>query len=187
MTLIFIIGKVASGKDFVANYISSKINFPVINISDVVKKFAGQNATRDDLQDEFRKHSNNTWLLTEIMKQIKNLNYIINGIREPHILYSLLKYNRDFSLILKLNCSDVVRYFRLCDRQQQLVTIEEFQRINDKDKLLGIDFLMNMKKDDFKMFNYKIEFYEIDTNRDQSDVLNSVMSILSKHLLLTTI
>lgn len=96
--IVCTVGKIKSGKTEVAKMIREHTGFPLIEISSIVKQFAGSNVNRKELQLEKNKHKDPDWLYNRVKDQVvKARDCIVSGIREMHLLNRL---REDFKPII---------------------------------------------------------------------------------------
>ena len=150
--IIFIVGKIGSGKSTIAKQISDLTDFPFFNISDFVKQSAEESLAkgkgildRKVLQAELDKHKNPDWLFDRIHKKTKALpNFILVGPREPYLIYKFkeLKAIHKKILFVLVRANQLVRYERICKRDGHIYP-PSFKREEQRDETLGLDIIMS--------------------------------------------
>ena len=121
---IAIIGKICSGKSFLANYLVDKYNFTKLSFADPLKKIAKEyygmvNKDRKLLQDlayKMKEIDNNVFVNYLIKNMNKYDNIVIDDLRFENELLELKKHN---FTIIKLNINNnlqINRYLKLYDQ-----------------------------------------------------------------------
>jgi len=149
--IIGITGPIASGKNSVAKILSKKLNYKIVNLSEIVEeeiKRRNLPLKRENYQkigNEMRKKYGSDILVKMAVTRLNRKNGIINGIRNPgEIEYLKKRFGNNFILIL-VNASDDfdisrnVRFERLLKRAgpNDPKTWKEFLEIDEKDLGLG--------------------------------------------------
>ena len=137
-------GKNASGKGEATNYLKTK-GFVYYSLSDVIREEAtkrGLEHLRDNLinlGNELRKKFGPSYLAKQInnkiKQQLKNKNFVIDSIRNPHEISELSK-NEGFVLV-GVEAPIELRFKRLLERNRlgDAKTLEEFRQQEQRENL----------------------------------------------------
>lgn len=143
MKVLIIVGKNRSGKSTIAKFLIKKTSWPIIEISDIVKRVSGQKA-REALQMEKQKHINDPdWLYREVSGEIrKNIgNVIIAGVREQYLIKRMKEDLFDVKVVGAV-VSDQERRRRTVELDKK--SEEEFYKEEMRDKtLFDLDSLIS--------------------------------------------
>lgn len=138
--IICTIGKLKSGKSKLADILHDATEYPMIEVSRLVKWFA-HSGVRKDLQLEREKHKDNpNWLYDEV-KGLIAINTIVSGIREKYLLDQLRKDFGDQEIVvIAAEISDKERQRRAAAIDKK--TEQEFLEDDERDKQFDIDELI---------------------------------------------
>lgn len=176
--IICVVGRLRSGKSVITGTIAEATEYPVVEVSDIVKRIAGvkvkptDKSVREKLQLEKDKHKDNKdWLYSEIKKEVESLdpgcppNIIVSGIREVYLLQQLEK---DFGelLVIGIMISDKIRMQRA--KEMDGHTEEQFLKDEERDVKIGIVEVMK-----------EVDFW-IDTERPLEETKKSIKTLFSK-------
>lgn len=177
-TIIGVIGGVGSGKDTVADYISSKLSIPSFQISQVLKDFAKENniePTRENLINigrDISQEKGNDFLSKMTMAKINSDKGIITGIRVLADIEYLRK-NSNF-ILLSINTDPQIRFSRSITRNKlgEATTLEEFIEKEKKE-----NFTSNFQR----LFEcMELADYSIENNDDIESLFRKVNEFLVK-------
>ena len=147
MTIIGVVGQIASGKGVLVDYLIKKLGFISFSLSSIlhdeikkknIKKFTRR--TLQDMGDELRRRYGNDVLAQRIIKAIKEQKkdtVVIEGVRNPAEI-EFFKKNQNFILI-GVKASRELRFKRLLSRGKSWdpKNWNDFLRVDRRD--LGID------------------------------------------------
>jgi len=141
--IIGVTGRIASGKGVFTDFLESK-GFTYISLSKVLRAIAdhrGVSHTRGNLQNLgnlLRTEEGNDALAKYSLKFIKEGNFIIDGIRNPHEVRCFRENLKDFKLI-SFDAPQNVRFERMLERGKESDpnNWEEFMIVDQKDFGVG--------------------------------------------------
>lgn len=150
--MIQVIGRIGSGKTYVARKIAEALNWDFLEVSEIVSKIIGKSKEegRRDLQEALKGREGSNILLEEIRKHIVKEETVLCGSREPWHVYNLNKLDKN-PFVVKVIANDYSRYIRTCNRDGY-ITPRQFEEMNLKDNDLGMDILMSIKEN-FAIYN----------------------------------
>lgn len=147
-SIIAIIGPIASGKDTLAEYLSSKYGAPVFQVSQVLKDIAAEQdlePTRENLMhigDELTREHGPAALPKMLLDRLGDRT-IVTGIRRPEVLAYLRKNSSVF--VISINADPNLRFQRAKDRGKigESETSEDFIRKDNFTVLEADAFIEN--------------------------------------------
>ena len=167
--MIFIVGAHATGKTHLADIIC-KFNFVKIDLGPLLRaihKEQGSNDSFDEWiyngEEKFGKNFTDGLLVNEIKKMEANLSnnainpndFIIIGSRSisglSYILENIGHYNQKDNKVIFLDAPFDLMYERYKKREGLDITTEQFEKILDKDKKMGLEDLRHVA--DFVIIN----------------------------------
>lgn len=162
---IIIVGKNRSGKTTIAKKFVQKTSWPIVEVSDIVKRISGR-TTRAELQTEKQKHTDDPdWLYREINQEIlakKSENIIVSGVREQYLV-SRMKQDSFEVKVVGAFITDAERRRRTVELDKK--SDEEFDRDDLRDKeLFDLDRLLEMS--DYQISTEK-SFEEMEAEVEQ--------------------
>jgi len=155
--VIGLYGKIGSGKDAIAEYLSKKYKFRLLTFSSVlddILRGEGREVTRVneiELAIRMRKEHGNDVLAKKLSDRLEDGVYVINGFRYPEEVEFFERYGDDFKL-LKADCSRETRYERVKQRGtrgEKSISWDEFLK-NDSAKT---EILVDSIKADYYINN----------------------------------
>jgi len=168
--VIGIVGELASGKDTAAEYLSNKLQLPIYQISDALKKLANQhNISRLDLIEYSRKitqKNGDDYLAKIIIESSSDESLILVGMRQLGQIDYLRKHTH-FTLI-SINSPLELRFKRLITRNKSSdpSTIDELILIDKKDDGESIQKVSEcMQRADYTVINndsHKMLYEQLD-------------------------
>lgn len=142
--MIQVVGKLGSGKTFIAKRIAEDLGWDFIEVSDIVSKILKKSKEdgREDLQEGLKGKTGSQLLLDEIKNHLIKREIVLCGSREPWHVYNLFKLDGIYDPIVYVEADDYTRYIRICKRDGY-ITPAQFDQMNLRDKELGMDILMS--------------------------------------------
>lgn len=131
-TIIVIVGPIASGKDFIAEYIHNKISFPIFPISDILRDIAKEREieqTRENLiaiNLDLEKTYGKMFLIQKLLDKVQE-NAILTGLRIPAVQFPYLREEAR-TVIIGVDANPKLRFERATARGKlgEATTFEEF-------------------------------------------------------------
>jgi len=167
--MIFIVGAHATGKTHLADIIS-KFNFTKIDLGPLLRTIHKESGSGESFgewihngEEKFGKNFTDDLLVNEIKKTEANLSnsntapndFIIIGSRSiaglSYILENIGHYNQKDNKVIFLDAPLNLMYERYKKREGLDITIEQFEKILDKDKKMGLEDLRHVA--DFVIIN----------------------------------
>lgn len=157
------VGKNASGKDFVLEYIAKKHNIPMYSIGDIARDLAeeeGLEKTRDNLHmisHKYMEKYGNGFFPQRLIKKIKDSgqkNVLVSGIRPPSDILAFREAFGDEFILLAITVpDDRIRYNRTVARgsDRDRVSFEKFLELDRHE-----EELFNTSKS-IEMADYQID------------------------------
>ena len=127
MEIIFVFGKICSGKDYICNTLNtfeSGPKYKIITISNILRKITGFSNRSDLFMTEDLKDN----IFEELSKEFDSNKIIINGIRQIEVLDFILEnYENSNIKMYWIECDDDLRKKRFENRNDRKdnLTIEE--------------------------------------------------------------
>ena len=156
-----LIGKRCSGKDTFSIYVSEKYKLPSINFSKIIGQIGLElklikeeellNKSKLQYVGNFLRNNYGEKFYTEkLMNNVKNKNYLINGMRHLGELEYLKSRLHDKLVLVGIICDDEIRYERA--KSIDIVSsLQDFQKLEDNPAEASIEKLL--KKSEYKLTN----------------------------------
>lgn len=170
------VGKNASGKDFVLEYIAKKHGIPMYSIGDIARDLAeeeGLEKTRDNLHmisHKYMEKYGNSFFPKRLIEKIKasgQKNVLVSGIRPPSDVLAFREaFGNEFVLLAIIVPDDRIRYNRTVARgsDRDHVSYEKFLELDAHE-----EELFNTSK------TIEMADYRIDNGERSSDVFLSMI------------